>query len=93
MVEVNNAMQVISFGETTALNISITSLYDYRRSIIISIISSISLFKSEMHKQIRGGHINKSPFNYEKELHEILSHLSLHLSLKEIDFKEKTPTR
>lgn len=52
MVEVNNAMQMISFREMTALSIFITSLNDCRRSTIVAITPSISLSKAEEHKQI-----------------------------------------
>ena len=54
MVEVNNIMQMISFREITALSIFITSLYIYRRNIIVSVTSSVSLFKAEIHKQTGG---------------------------------------
>lgn len=51
MVEVSNVMQMIFFRETAALSIFISSLYDYRRNIIVSVTSSVSLFKAEEHKQ------------------------------------------
>ena len=54
MVEVNNIMQMISFRETKALSIFITSLYIYKRNIIVSVTSSVSLFRAEMHKQTSG---------------------------------------
>lgn len=79
MAKVNNAMQMTSFRKTTALNISIISLYDHRRNIIISITSLSSLCKAEEQKSKQEGrHINKSSLNYEKRTTQILSYLYLH---------------
>lgn len=46
VLEVNNSIQMIFFRETTALSISTTSEYDYRRNIIVS-TTSIFLSKAE----------------------------------------------
>lgn len=48
-LEVNNSIQMIFIREITALSVSITSEYDYRRNIIVS-TTSISLSKAEEHQ-------------------------------------------
>lgn len=61
-------------------------------TIKINIIVLITSLSSKRPKRISNqisGHINKSLLIYEKRIHKILSHLSLHLSLGKLKFEEK----